>query len=123
MVDLESLKLVGEIPDTLGAHSAVVVPDLGVGFTSNGRENTSSVFDPKTLKVSDKIKTGEGPDAIVYDPASGNVFTMNGHGKSASVIDPKNRVDAKQDVFIADIPGLDNGSVSGRRELPQNDVA
>src|SRR5258708_6307441 len=33
MVDLESLKLVGEIPDTLGAHGAVVVPDLGVGFT------------------------------------------------------------------------------------------
>jgi YVTN family beta-propeller protein len=82
---------VGEIPDTLGAHGAVVVPDLGVGFTSNGRENTSSVFDPKTLKVSEKIKTGEGPDAIVYDPASGNVFTMNGHGKSASVIDPKTR--------------------------------
>ena len=29
----------------------------------------------------------------------------------------------RQDVFVADIPGLDGGSVSGRRELPQNDVA
>src|SRR6202140_3365142 len=85
VVDLESGKLVSEIPDTPGAHGVAVVTDLGIGFTSNGRENTSSVFDLKTLKASEKIKTGEGPDAIVYDPASANVFTMNGHGKSASV--------------------------------------
>jgi len=91
VVDLDSSKLVAEIPDTPGAHGVALVPDLGIGFTSNGRENTSSVFDLKTLKASEKIKTGEGPDAIVYDPASGNVFTMNGHGKSASVIDPKSR--------------------------------
>jgi YVTN family beta-propeller protein len=91
VVDLESGKLVSEIPDTPGAHGVAVVTDLGIGFTSNGRENTSSVFDLKTLKVSEKIKTGEGPDAIVYDPASANVFTMNGHGKTASVIDPKTR--------------------------------
>jgi len=91
VVDLDSSKLVAEIPDTPGAHGVALVPDLGIGFTSNGRENTSSVFDLKTLKASEKIKTGEGPDAIVYDPASGNVFTMDGHGKSASVIDPKSR--------------------------------
>jgi YVTN family beta-propeller protein len=91
VVDLESGKVAGEIPDTPGAHGVALVPELGIGFTSNGRENTSSVFDPETLKVSEKIKTGEGPDAIVYDPASKNIFTMNGHGKSASVIDPKTR--------------------------------
>src|SRR5882724_1657109 len=59
VVDLESGKLAGEIPDTPGAHGVAVVTDLGIGFTSNGRENTSSVFDLKTLKVSEKIKTGE----------------------------------------------------------------
>lgn len=91
VVDLDVGKLAGEIPDTPGAHGVALVPSLGIGFTSNGRENTSSVFDPKTLKVLEKIKTGEGPDAIVYDSASENVFTMNGHGKSASVIDPKTR--------------------------------
>jgi DNA-binding beta-propeller fold protein YncE len=91
VVDLDSGKLVGEIPDTPGAHGVAVVPDLGIGFTTNGRENMSSVFDLKTLKVSEKIKTGEGPDAIVYDPASGNIFVMNGHGKGATVIDPKSR--------------------------------
>ena len=109
VVDLDSGKLVGEIPDTPGAHGVALVPDLGIGFTSNGRENTSSVFDLKTLKVSEKIKTGEGPDAIVYDSASGNVFTMNGHGKSASVIDPKSRK------VVATIP------LSGKPETPVPD--
>jgi YVTN family beta-propeller protein len=109
VADLDSGKLVGEIPDTPGAHGVALVPDLGIGFTSNGRENTSSIFDLKTLKVSEKIKTGEGPDAIVYDPASGNIFTMNGHGKSASVIDPKSRK------VIATIP------LSGKPETPVPD--
>jgi len=88
VADLDSGKLVGEIPDTPGAHGVAIVSDLGIGFTTNGRENTSSVFDLKTLKVSEKIKTGEGPDAIVHDPASGQVFIIDGHGKAASVIDP-----------------------------------
>jgi len=106
VADLDSGKLIGEIPDTPGAHGVALVPDLGIGFTSNGRENTSSVFDLKTLKVSEKIKTGEGPDAIVYDPASGNIFTMNGRGKSASVIDAKSRK------VVATIP------LSGKPETP-----
>jgi YVTN family beta-propeller protein len=109
VVDLDSGKLAGEIPDTPGAHGVALIPDLGIGFTSNGREDTSSVFDLKTLKVSEKIKTAEGPDAIVYDSASGNVFTMNGRGKSASVIDPKTRK------VVATIP------LSGKPETPMPD--
>ena len=109
VVDLDSGKLAGEIPDTPGAHGVAIVPALGIGFTSNGRESMSSVFDLKTLKVSEKIKTEEGPDAIVYDSASGHVFTMNGRGKSASVIDPKTRK------VVATIP------LSGKPETPVTD--
>ncbi len=109
VVDLETGKQVGEIPDTPGAHGVALVSELGIGFTSNGRENTSSVFDLKTLKVSEKVKTGDGPDAIVYDPSSGNVFTMNGRGKDASVIDPKSRK------VVATIP------LSGKPETPVPD--
>src|SRR4030088_2372100 len=59
VVDLDSGKVVGEIPDTPGAHGVAVVSELGIGFTPDGSENTSSVFDLKTLKVSEKIKTAE----------------------------------------------------------------
>jgi YVTN family beta-propeller protein len=87
VIDTDSGKQVGEIPDTPGVHGVVLVPDLGRGFTSNGREDTVSVFDLKTLAVEKKIKVGNGPDAIVYDSFSKRVFTFNGRGHDATAID------------------------------------
>ncbi len=86
VVDLETGKPIGEIPDTPGIHGIVLVPDAGRGFTSNGREGTVSVFDLKTLKAQEKVKTGENPDAILYDPASRRIFTMNGRSHDTTAI-------------------------------------
>lgn len=86
VVDADSGKAVGEVPDTPGVHGVAVVSDLHRGFTSNGRDNSVTVFDLKTLKPEARVNVGEGPDAIVFDPASGRVFTFNGRGKSATAI-------------------------------------
>jgi YVTN family beta-propeller protein len=90
VVDSESGKVTGEVADTPGVHGIALAPDLGRGFTSNGRDNSVSIFDLKTLKVSSKVKTGENPDAILYDPASKRLFTFNGRSKDATVIDAAN---------------------------------
>jgi YVTN family beta-propeller protein len=89
VVDTESGKLLGEIPDTAGVHGIALDYEIGRGFTSNGREDTVSVFDLKSLAVEKKIKVGSGPDAILYDPFSKRVFTFNGKGseRSATAID------------------------------------
>ena len=87
VLDADSGKTVGDIPDTPGVHGIALAPELGRGFTSNGREGTVSIFDLKSLKVLDKVKVGENPDAIVYDPATKRVFTMNGRSGDASAID------------------------------------
>jgi DNA-binding beta-propeller fold protein YncE len=87
VVDADSDAVVGDIPGTEGVHGIALAPDLGRGFTSNGRTNTVTIFDLKTLKVLGTAPTGEGPDAITYDPASKRVFTFNGHGGSATAID------------------------------------
>jgi hypothetical protein len=88
VLDLDSGKNVGDIPDTPGVHGIALAPDLGRGFTSNGRENTVTVFDMKTLKpVGEKIKVGENPDAILYDPATKRVFTFNGRSHDSTAID------------------------------------
>jgi YVTN family beta-propeller protein len=89
VIDTESGKQVGEIPDAPGVHGVALDYDIGRGFTSNGREDTVSVFDLKSLAVEKKIKVGSGPDAILYDPFSKRVFTFNGKGseKTASAID------------------------------------
>src|SRR5580704_11921734 len=89
VVDTESGKLLGEIPDTAGVHGIALDYEIGRGFTSNGREDTVSVFDLKSLAVEKKIKVGSGLDAILYDPFSKRVFTFNGKGseRSATAID------------------------------------
>jgi YVTN family beta-propeller protein len=87
VIDTQTNKVVGDIPDTPGVHGFAAVPELGKGFSSNGRENKVSVVDLKTLKLIQKIDTGENPDWIVYEPSKKEIYTMNGRGKSASVID------------------------------------
>ena len=90
---------IGDIPNTTGVHGIALAQDLGKGFTSNGRENTVTVFDLKTLKETTKIKIdGENPDAILYDPATHRVFTFNGRSKNSTVID------ATKDTVVATIP-------------------
>jgi DNA-binding beta-propeller fold protein YncE len=87
VIDADSYEKVGEIPGTEGVHGVAIVPDLGRGFTSNGRANTVTIFDLKTLKVLGEAKTGENPDAILYDPASHRVFTFNGRSGDSTAID------------------------------------
>jgi DNA-binding beta-propeller fold protein YncE len=87
VMDADSGKVVGDIPDTTGVHGIALAPDLGRGFTSNGREGTVTIFDIHTLKVISKVKAGENPDAIVYDPATKRVFTFNGRSQDSTAID------------------------------------
>jgi YVTN family beta-propeller protein len=87
VVDTQSNKVIGDIPDTPGVHGVAIAADLSRGFVSNGRENKSSIFELGTLKLIQKVDTGENPDAILYEPSRKEVYTMNGRGKTASVID------------------------------------
>lgn len=87
VVDADNGSAVGDIPDTEGVHGVALAPDLGRGFTSNGRANTVTIFDLQTLKPIGSAKTGQNPDAILYDPASHRVFTFNGRSGDATAID------------------------------------
>jgi DNA-binding beta-propeller fold protein YncE len=86
VIDLDTDKVVGQIPDTAGVHGIALVSDVGRGYTSNGKSNNATAFDLKTLKVLGQVPTGNKPDAIIYDPASKRVFTFNGDGNSATAI-------------------------------------
>jgi YVTN family beta-propeller protein len=87
VVDAASGKKLGEVLAT-GAHGATVVPEKGLGFSSNGKAGTVTVFDAKTLAPKTDIKTGENPDFIMYDRYSKKVLVMNGRSKDLAVIDP-----------------------------------
>jgi YVTN family beta-propeller protein len=87
VVNLDTDKLAGDIPDTPGVHGIAVAVELNRGFISNGRANSATIFDLKTLKVLGQVNTGTNPDAILYDPASKRVFTFNGRSNDATVFD------------------------------------
>jgi outer membrane protein assembly factor BamB len=89
VIDADSGKLVGTIPDTPGVHGIAIASEFKHGFTSNGRENKVSMFDPATLELIKKIDVGKGPDGIYYDPATKRVFTNNHGTHDISAIDAK----------------------------------
>jgi DNA-binding beta-propeller fold protein YncE len=89
VVDLDSNKVVGDIPDTPGVHGIAIAPEVNRGFVTNGRGNNVTIFDVKTLKKIGTVPTGNDPDTIRYDPGSGRVFVFNGRSKNATVIDAK----------------------------------
>lgn len=87
VIDLDKEAVVGEIANTNGVHGIAIAPELGRGFTSNGRDASATIFDLKTLKALGQVKTGKNPDAIIYDPASKRVFAFNGGSADATAID------------------------------------
>ena len=116
VVDLDTGKVAGDIPDTAGVHGVAIAEKLGRGYSSNGRDNSISVFDLKTLKVESKIKVGANPDSIIFEPVSGRVFTFNGRSNDSTAVDAKtgevagtiplggkpefSRVDGKGNVYV-----------------------
>ena len=89
VIDLDADKIVGEIADTPGVHAFAIAPDLGLGFSSNGKESKASIVDLKSLKTLSKVDTGENPDAITYDAGQQEVYVFNGRGHSATVFEAK----------------------------------
>jgi DNA-binding beta-propeller fold protein YncE len=87
VIDADSGKVVGTIADTPGVHGVAIASEFKHGFTSNGRENKVSMFDPATLALIKKIDVGKGPDGIYYDAASKRVFTNNHGSHDITAID------------------------------------
>jgi hypothetical protein len=124
VIDADSGKSVGDIPDTAGVHGIALAPELGRGFTSNGREGTVSIFDIKTLVPSNKVKVGEGPDAILYDPATKRVFTFNGKSQDSTAIDGATgkvlgtiKLDGKPEFAASDAKGEIFVNIEDKSEL------
>lgn len=87
VVDTQSGKLVGFLPDLKNAHG-VALDTLGnFGYISDGLSNDVMVFDRHTLKPVTTVPTGEDPDGIAFDPLTNTVWVFNGKSSSTTVID------------------------------------
>jgi DNA-binding beta-propeller fold protein YncE len=87
VVDPEQGKIIGDIPDTQGAHGVALADEFNKGYTTNGRTSDSTMFDLTSLKALGNVKTDKDSDAVIYDPFSKRVFTFNGDANTSSAID------------------------------------
>ena len=84
-------KVLGDIPNTPGVHGAGIATKAGHGFTTNGGDETVTMFDLKTLAVIKQIKVGPGLDGIMYDEPDDKIILTN-HSRpigTLTAIDPK----------------------------------
>jgi DNA-binding beta-propeller fold protein YncE len=78
---------IGSIPNLQGVHGVIAVTSTGRGITTNGRSNTATIFDLKTLKPIVELQTGKNPDALLYDKFSKRVFIFNHGDVTATAVD------------------------------------
>ncbi len=94
VVDGATGKVLGDIMDTPRVHGIAFAPKAGHGFTTNGGDSTSTMFDLKTLAVVKKVKAGQrGLDGIMYDDVTDRILTIDHSAKGTPgtvvVIEPK----------------------------------
>lgn len=131
VMDTKTGKLIGEIPDTDGVHGIVFDQDLKLGFTSNGKANTVTVFNLDTLATVDTIKvSGVKPDFIYFEPTKKRVYTSNAGSDNISAIDPVTRkvvatiaLDGNPEAMVSDKDGSHLFvNVENKNELAKIDV-
>ena len=81
--DLDSVKLVKEIPNVKGGHGVAVDPKSGHGFSSS---NPVVMFDTKTLEVIKTIDVTGRPDGILFEPATAKIYVLSHSAPNVTVI-------------------------------------
>jgi hypothetical protein len=102
VLDADTMKPIGTIPALAGTrvHGIAFAREFGIGITSDGNDQTSTVFDLATLAPLRRVALGISPDTIIYDPASHKGIGFDGDDNMAVAFDPR------------------TGSISARVKLP-----
>jgi DNA-binding beta-propeller fold protein YncE len=81
--DLDTLKLVGEIPNVNGGHAVAVDPKTGHAFSSS---NPVVMFDSKTLAVIKRIPVQGRPDGIFFEPSTERIYVLSHSAPNVTAI-------------------------------------
>ncbi len=130
VIDAGNGKPLGEVRPTEGVHGVALAPALNRGYASNGKGDSVTVFDLKSLATLKTIPImGHNPDAILFDAPTAHVFTFNGHSKDATVIDAKTdkpvatiALSGKPEFAVSDGAGHVYVNIEDRNELSEIDT-
>jgi YVTN family beta-propeller protein len=120
VLDADSGMVLGTVENTPGVHGIAIVPKLHLGFTTNGKNGTVSVFDTNTLKTLKNISVPEDPDFVFYDPETNRVLVCHGDAAAITAIDPeKEAVIGKIDLGGGAEAAVTNGNGTGFANLEE----
>jgi DNA-binding beta-propeller fold protein YncE len=105
--DLDSQRVIQEIPGLPSVHGVVVAPGQHLVFATATAERTLAIIDDQTFQVKSRVPAGAYPNGLAYDPASGRVFVSNNTGRGVAVVDVKN---------ARTLPGIDIGGGAGNTQ-------
>jgi DNA-binding beta-propeller fold protein YncE len=94
VIDGNTGKVVGDIPETPNTHGIALVAKYNHGFTTNRGDSTLSMFDLTTLATIKKIKIpAGGQDGIMYDDFTDRIILTNhSNPGTATAVDPNTGV-------------------------------
>ncbi|MGB8097006.1 MAG: YncE family protein [Terracidiphilus sp.] len=97
VIDVDSGKVLGDIPGQKRSHGVALAPSLNRGFiTDGGGSGQIIVFDLKTYAVLGKLASMPDSDGIIYDPGQKLVLAVSGdEGKLMAFspdIDPNGKI-------------------------------
>ena len=81
--DMDTLKLIKEIPNVKGGHGAAIDPTTGHGFSSS---NPVVMFDAKTLETIKTIDVTGNPDGILFEPATSRIYVLSHRAPNVTVL-------------------------------------
>ena len=84
--DLDSLNLVGEIPEVMSVHGAAIDPKTHHGFSSS---KPIVMWDTQTLATLKTIAVDGNPDGIFFEPVTSRVFVLSHRAPNVTVLDSK----------------------------------
>jgi DNA-binding beta-propeller fold protein YncE len=86
VIDGKTGKVLDDIKDTPGVRGVAFATKANMGYTTNGRDSTSTAFDMTTLDVHTKVKAGSaGLDGIMYDDFTDRILTIH-HSKPGTFV-------------------------------------
>jgi DNA-binding beta-propeller fold protein YncE len=106
--DLDSQKVIQEVPRLPSVHGVVAAPEQHLVFATATAEKTLAIIDDQTFQVKSRVPAGEYPNGLAFDAATGKVFVSNNAGRGVGVVDVKT---------AQALPGIDIGGGAGNTQL------
>jgi len=129
VVDVRSLKIIGELSGIPGSHGIAVDPATGNIWADSAKNSVAVEFSAVSFKPLTTAPVVEDADGMDYDPASKTIFVSGGDGNAITPINPATTkpypdipLGGSPESFLADGKGSLYVNINDKNELLRIDT-